>query len=126
SSFAPLDNSVYYHTMVFLASHRWLWELVISGGVVYTLCLEIGFPFLVWDQRWRWACVCGSVLLHAGIGLFMGLVTFSLIMLVFVCCFIPQEVVKQAIANLTEHAGKLATTPPRPAADAPGELVMTR
>src|SRR5436190_1681087 len=119
-----MDSPIYYRIMVFLASHRWLWEMVMSGGVIFTLLVEIGFPFLVWNPRLRWVCVCGSVLLHAGIGVFMGLTTFSLFMMIFVCSFIPPEVVKQAVANLADRAGKL-TTPKRQPADA-GELAVTR
>lgn len=123
SSFAPMDNPLYFETMKFLASHRWLWEVVMTGGVVYTLCLEIGFPFLVWNPRWRWACVCGSIMLHAGIGLFMGLVTFSMMMMIMVSSFVPPDVIKQAVAALSDKLGGLLSAKRVPA-ESP--LVMAR
>ena len=64
--------------LTLLAQQRWLLELIMTGGVVFTLFTEGAFPFLVWDKRWRWFMVCCSVLLHIFIGVFMGLVAFSL------------------------------------------------
>jgi len=101
-SFAPMNVSLYYETLVFLCKHRWLWEIVMSGGVVFTLVLECSFIFLVWLPRWRWLMVGSAVLLHTGIGLFMGLVTFSLFMLCLVASFIPPEAIHHLINKLTE------------------------
>jgi hypothetical protein len=128
NNFAPLDTKPYFNLMTFLANHRVLWELVVSGGVVFTLCVEIGFPFLVWDRRWRWVCVCGSVLLHTGIGLFMGLTTFSLMMMIMVLAFVPPEVVKEWLAWLRRQGDVLlhsrSTAPGRAGKSEP--LVLTR
>jgi len=96
-SFAPLEFPLYFHAVTYLASHRWMWALFTTGGIVYTMFVEIGFPFLVWDLRWRWVMICCSILLHTGIGLFMGLVAFSLFMLVMVLSFIPPEVVRNLL-----------------------------
>ncbi len=101
-SFAPLNVPLYYETLVYLCKHRWLWELVMSSGVVFTLFMECSFIFLVWLPRWRWLMVSGAVLLHTGIGLFMGLVTFSLFMLCLVASFIPPEAIHQLVRQLTE------------------------
>jgi hypothetical protein len=62
-----------------------------TGGVLYTLVLEISFPYLVWKRELRWLMVAGSVLLHTFIGLFMGLVTFGLLMIALVLSFVPPE-----------------------------------
>ena len=58
--------------LAFLAGHRWLFELVMYAGVVFTLCMEIGVPFLIWLPRWRKVLLVGIVLLHFSIGMFMG------------------------------------------------------
>src|SRR5262249_3594461 len=99
-NFAPLHLAPYRGAMAWLASHRWLWEVAMTGGGIYTLVIEIGFPFLVWRPRWRPFMICGAVLLHTGIGLFMGLVTFSLMMMVMVLSFVPPEVVRGGLAQL--------------------------
>jgi hypothetical protein len=96
-SFAPLTVSFYYDWLVFLCKHRWLWEIVMTSGAVFTLIIEIGFPFLVWKKSLRWVMVAGSVLLHVGIGLIMGLVTFSMFMLCLVGSFIPPEAIRQML-----------------------------
>jgi hypothetical protein len=101
-SFAPMDNALYFRAMKFLASHRPLWETVMTAGIAYTLLVEISFAFLVWDQRWRWVMVCCSIGLHTGIGLFMGLTTFSLLMMVMVLSFIPPEQVRALLESLED------------------------
>jgi hypothetical protein len=98
-SFAPFDVPSYVTFIKWLVSHRWLWELFGTVGVIGTLCLELGFPFLVWNRRTRWLMVCGSVLFHTAIALLMGLVTFSLMMLVLVLAFIPPEAIRQTVES---------------------------
>jgi hypothetical protein len=94
SYFAPLDQSWYIGGLQMLSSQRWLWEIAMASGCIFTIFVEIGFPFLVWNRKWRWWMVTGSVLLHTGIGVFMGLVTFSLMMLCMVMAFFPPEAVR--------------------------------
>lgn len=98
-SFAPFD--VYYYVVFLntLVKHRFLWELFCAIGVVGTLFLELGFPFLVWNRHSRWFMVCGSVVFHTMIALLMGLVTFSLMMLVLLLAFVPPEAVRQTLAE---------------------------
>jgi hypothetical protein len=103
SYFAPLDRMWYFASVQFLAEHRWLWEILMASGCIYTLVLEIGFPFLVWMPRWRWWMVCGSILLHLGIGAIMGLVTFGLYMLALVMSFIPPETVREVLERYARN-----------------------
>jgi hypothetical protein len=100
SYFAPVDQAWYIGGLQFLVHHRWLWELAMASGCMFTLFVEIGLPFLVWHRNWRWIMVSGSILLHTGIGAFMGLVTFSLCMLCMVMCFIPPEAVREFYRRL--------------------------
>ena len=59
----------------------WLWNGVSTLTTYATLAFEIGFIFLIWYPFWRPIFLFGAVALHAGIGFFMGLVSFGLIML---------------------------------------------
>jgi hypothetical protein len=95
--FTPLRFPLYADGLSWLCRHRWLWELVMTGGVVYTLALEIGFPFLVWNPRRRGLLVVGAVLLHTGIALTMGLVGFGLLMLALVLSFVPAEAIYEVL-----------------------------
>jgi hypothetical protein len=100
SYFAPTDNPVYLGTLTYLSKHRWLWEIAMSSGTFGTLFLEIGLPFLIWNKNLRWVMICGSVMLHTFIGLFMGLVTFSLFMIIMLSGFVPPEIARTMIARI--------------------------
>ena len=93
-SFAPFDVEYYERLLKFMADHRWVWELNGTFGVVFTLFVELGFPFMVWNRSTRWFMVRGSILLHTAIALLMGLVTFSLMMLALVLVFVPPDCVR--------------------------------
>ena len=49
--FTP-ERFVYFTPLLrWLTNHRILWEIVNSGGSVFTLGLELGLPFLIWFPR---------------------------------------------------------------------------
>jgi hypothetical protein len=100
TNFAPTNHGWYLQGLIFLSKHRALWEFVMGSGVAFTLVLEIGLPFMIWNRRLRPYLVVGSVLLHTGIGLTMGLVTFGLMMLCLVMSFVPPEAVEALLAGL--------------------------
>jgi hypothetical protein len=100
--FCPMNLQRYYDAMLFLSQHRPLWELFMSVSVLFTLLLEISFPFLIWVRRLRWVMMCGSIGLHTGIAFFMGLSTFSLFMIVLLFSFTPPE----AIEAIRERLGR--------------------
>ncbi|APR77698.1 Hypothetical protein A7982_03045 [Minicystis rosea] len=62
----------------FLAAHPWLAAIV--GWAV--LVVEIGYPVLVWPKRTRRLWVSVTAALHLSIAIFMGLATFSAVMIV--------------------------------------------
>lgn len=105
-SFAPMHSSLYLNILVIVSNHRWLWELLMFGGAVFTLFLELSFPYLVWRPRWRWIMISGSILLHTGICLLMGLGAFGMAMLTMVLCFIPSEIVQQTIGRIKKTFSK--------------------
>ena len=74
------------------SENRWLWEAYMSSIVVFTLTLEIGFPFLVWT-RVRPIVVAGAILLHLGIAIYMGLIVFSLFMMALQLCWMTPTAV---------------------------------
>jgi hypothetical protein len=110
--FNPLDWARYQDFLVFLSSHRWLWELVTSGGVAFTILLEISFPFLIWRRSTRWVMIICAVFLHTGISMTMGLTTFGLMMLAMLLSFVPAAAVRQLLNTL---AGWRRPTEPAPA-----------
>ena len=98
--FSPMRTALYTGLLHFISQHRWLWELVMTGGSYFTLVFEVGFAFLVWNPRLRWTMVLSAVVMHMGIALCMGLVTFSLMMLTLVLAFVPSSAVREFLWRL--------------------------
>ena len=103
--FSPIHYEWFLALLRFLASHRWLWELSMTLGATFTLATELGFPFLVWLRPWRWMMLCMAVMLHTGIAMFMGLNTFSLMMIGLLMSFLPPETV-QWFVQLPSHGAR--------------------
>jgi hypothetical protein len=127
-SFAPFQVGLYTKLIAWLAGHRLLWEIIMTAGVLFTFWTELGVPFLIWNKTMRWFMICCSALLHLQIGLVMGLVTFSLIMLVLLLAFIPPEVTEQVLGRLGESFRRFGRAgQPPPATGKPREpLVLAR
>jgi uncharacterized membrane protein YphA (DoxX/SURF4 family) len=106
--FAPFQYQMYQSFLVWLANHRVLWEVVMTGGVAFTLFVEIGLPFLIWLPSWRWVMISGSVIMHVGIALTMGLTTFGMLMLCMVFAFVPVETVERILARIPFLRSSLA------------------
>lgn len=98
---SPVHYSLYVAFIRYLCDHRWLWELFMSGGALFTLIFEISFPYLIWNRYLRWTMIVSALMLHTGIALFMGLTTFSLMMISVVLAFTPPETVHWLADKLT-------------------------
>jgi hypothetical protein len=70
-----------------------LYHLITMFGVWFTWGLEISFPFLIWT-RLRPIMLWMGVLLHAGIGILMGLNLFELLMMTMLLVFFPAGVIR--------------------------------
>jgi hypothetical protein len=83
-----------------LARHSWI-PMFAGWG---TLVVEIGYMFLIWPRRTRRVWFIATSGLHLGMGLFMGLVFFSSVMILLTGCLflipeqIPEQVVERAVA----------------------------
>jgi vitamin K-dependent gamma-carboxylase-like protein len=82
--------------LTWLARYAWIPMLAGWG----TLVVEIGYAFLVWPLRTRTAWCFATIALHVGLGLFMGLVFFSSVMILLTSCLflIPEEVLERVAA----------------------------
>ena len=94
--FSLLRFAFFDSALRFICQQRWLWETMMAAGSYFTLVLEIGFPFLIWNRRLRPFLVVGALMLHAGIAIFMGLFAFQMFMGTMVLCFIPGTVCRRA------------------------------
>jgi hypothetical protein len=70
---------------------RYPWIPMLAGWS--TLVVEIGYAFLIWPRRTRKLWCMATVGLHLGLGLFMGLVFFSSVMILLTGCLflIPEK-----------------------------------
>jgi hypothetical protein len=120
--FAPMQFEPYLAFLRFLGSNQLLYDSFMSGGGLFTLCFEIGYAFLIWRPRLRWVFLGSAIVLHGGIGLFMGLKTFSLMMLVMNMAFLRKE---EVIWLLSLPGSFLAHKPVPQAAPRPESTAIT-
>lgn len=88
--FTMLYYSLYEDALRSFVQIRPLYAFTAAFGVIFTLFMEISLPFLVWT-RLRPVIVIGGVFFHFGIGLFMGLNIFALLMMTLLLSYIPGE-----------------------------------
>ena len=75
----------------------WLaeWPRMINLLTTGSLLWELSFCVFIWPRLTRPVVLAGGVLLHLGIGISMGMMTFGLVMLIGCCSFIPPERMRQ-------------------------------
>ncbi len=112
--FAPARFASFTQFLRLLTYNRWVWEVFNYGGSVFTLTLELSLPFLIWRPRWRWLLMIGSVCMHTGIALSMGLVAFSGLMIIMLFSFIPPETLKALLERLARLAPARRARPALP------------
>jgi uncharacterized membrane protein YphA (DoxX/SURF4 family) len=102
---APMQNELYLAFLRFLSRNRFCWELFMTVSSIFTLVFEISFTFLVWPRRTRWVILWMAIALHGGIGLFMGLKTFSMMMLTMCLAFVAPETIHRLLGWLARAPG---------------------
>ena len=107
--FAPMQFQVYNDLLRQLCRNQLVFETVLTTGCHFTLAFEIGYTFLIWRPSLRWVFLGAAVVLHGFIGMFMGLKTFSLVMLVMNMAFLRPDEVRWALSWLND-----ADQAPRP------------
>jgi Vitamin K-dependent gamma-carboxylase len=91
-AFANLEYQSF--DMTWLAWYPRLVNLMTHVSVLW----EISFCVLIWKPLWRPIVLAGAIALHVGIGAFLGMWTFGLIMLVGCASFLPVEWVRRMLA----------------------------
>lgn len=98
--FAPMQFALYTEILRFLGRHQLLFESVLTFGAYFTLWFEIMYAVWIWRPSTRWLILSAAILLHGVIGIFMGLGTFALIMLVMNMAFLRDAEVAWIFAQL--------------------------
>lgn len=112
--FAPMNLKPYNDMLRMLGANQAVFETVIALACIFTLAFEIGYPFLIWKPTTRWLFLAGAIFLHGFIGLFMGLKTFSLLMLIFNMAFLRTNEVSWIFGR-----GQAVGQPPDPREERP-------
>lgn len=77
--------------------------VLITLGTYATIFFELMYPWLIWHPRFKYVMTAGAILLHAGIGVFMGLPWFSLTMIgIHVLLFNDSEYLR--LASWVRHS----------------------
>ena len=89
-----------YQTMdlTFLAHWRWLVNIITLVAVFW----ELSYAFLVWPRLTRPIYLVLAVLVHLGIGMCMGMMTFGFIMVIANIAFISPGLVQNLIQRLRD------------------------
>jgi hypothetical protein len=77
----------------------WLawWPMLSATMSHVTVYWEIYYPVLIWPKKTRPIMLLIAIPLHLGIALFMGMITFGVIMLVANLAFIPPAAMRRAV-----------------------------
>lgn len=97
--FAPMNWHVYNWILRALGNNQLVFEIIMNGGVYFTLAFELLYAVWIWRPTTRWVILTAAIILHGVIGLFMGLQTFALIMLVLNMAFLRTEEVYWILAE---------------------------
>jgi hypothetical protein len=95
--FAPMQFEAYNWFLRLLGRNQLVLMGFLTVSSYFTLIFEIGYAFLIWRPATRWVMLGMAITLHGFIGLFMGLKTFSLMMLVMNMAFLRPEEANWAI-----------------------------
>ena len=98
---------VYMEPLRVLCSSWLAWQIVVTGLTYGTLALEVSYAFLIWNPRLRWVMLAMVTLMHIGIAVCMGLVMFSVMMMIFNLAMVPPPLIKQFLNRLTGRGERL-------------------
>lgn len=80
------------------------WPLTVNVLTHITVFWELTYPALVWPRLSRPVMLVTAVGVHLGIALFLGMMTFGLVMLIANLAFVPPSMVRAALSRLRGRA----------------------
>jgi hypothetical protein len=113
--FAPMQFEIYNKILRLLGHNQMVLLGFLTMACYFTLFFEIGYAFLIWRPATRWLMLGMAIVLHGMIGLFMGLKTFSLMMLVMNMAFLKPEEVRWFFGMFTRGGRKELSASKSPA-----------
>ncbi len=104
--FGPIRYPAYEWILRHLAESRTGMAIIAAIVSGFTLTIELGFPTLVWT-RLRPFVVMGSIMLHLGIAVIMGLNVFSLYMFALLLCYMPAKLIRDRVGYAPGQGKKM-------------------
>ena len=80
------------------------WPVIINLLTHVTLAWEISYPFVVWNRWLRPFTLAMAVVVHAGIGICFGMLTFGMIMIASNVAFVSPTLIRQLAGETDESA----------------------
>ena len=96
--FTMIHYGWYQDMLRFFAASRPVYAVMAAGGVYFTLFTEISLPFVIWTRLRPYWIMLGCAL-HVGIGIFMGLLVFSLFMMTMLLTYLPGSVIRAQFSS---------------------------
>jgi hypothetical protein len=109
--FAPMQFEIYNKFLRLLGANKMVFMGFLTLGTYFTLTFEITYTFLIWRRATRWLMLGMAIVLHGFIGMFMGLKTFSLVMLAMNMAFLRPEEVKWMLGLVGWKVRKIQVAP---------------
>ena len=81
--------------MTWMVNHMWLINLLTLATIVW----EVGYVTLVWFRLTRPWMIGMAILVHLGIGICMGLMTFALIMIIGNLAFVSPRWIRRVLGR---------------------------
>jgi len=96
--FTMIHYGWYQDMLRFFAASRPVYAIMAATGVYFTLFTEITLPIVIWTRLRPYWIMLGCAL-HLGIGIFMGLLVFSLLMMTMLVAFLPGAMIRAQFAT---------------------------
>lgn len=113
--FTLIHYEWYQDLLRLMVGERFLYASAAAFTVGFTLFVEIGLPFLVWTKL-RPYIIIAALFMHFGIGMFMGLLIFSLLMMTMLVSYLPGSVIRRQLFGLPPaEKTRLTVDPTNPA-----------
>ena len=94
-------------SLTWLAYVPWLYQALSVGTWIW----EISFPLAIWNRNLRTPVIAIGIAMHLGIGLFLGLWPFSLIMMASYVSFVPAAVLLRLVGLQVGDKTEIAQVP---------------
>ncbi len=82
------------------------WPVIINLLTHVTLAWEISYPFVVWNRWLRPFALAMAVVVHAGIGICFGMLTFGMIMIAANVAFVSPTLIRQLAGDADERPSR--------------------